>query len=240
MVLIMAVFHLPLATPSWFTGRLWLLRLGYYKLTRPKEQADDWVWIVDHTVQLGPEKCLVILGMRLRALPVRGICLRHEDVEPIAVCPVTQSNGEVVYQQLEASSKKTGIPRAIMSDHGSDLKAGVEKFCHEHSETSSIYDIKHKTATVLKRALQEDTRWHAFTHEAAQTKNRVQQTALAFLAPPNQRTKARYMHREILITWGRKTLTFLDTHEREGTHELPQDHLEGISSKIRGCKPLPS
>ena len=60
MVLIMAVFHLPLATPSWFTGRLWLLRLGYYKLTRPKEQADDWVWSVDHTVQLGPEKCLVI------------------------------------------------------------------------------------------------------------------------------------------------------------------------------------
>ena len=125
MVLIMAVFHLPLATPSWFTGRLWLLRLGYYKLTRPKEQADDWVWIVDHTVQLGPEKCLVILGIRLRALPVRGICLRHEDVEPITVCPVTQSNGEVVYQQLEASSKKTGIPRAIISDHGSDLKAGV-------------------------------------------------------------------------------------------------------------------
>ncbi len=60
MVLIMAVFHLPLATPSWCTGRLWLLRLGYYKLTRPKEQADDWVWMVDHTVQLGPEKCLVI------------------------------------------------------------------------------------------------------------------------------------------------------------------------------------
>jgi len=42
--------------------------------------------------------------------------------------------------------------------------------------------------------LHEDTRWHAFTHEATQTKNRVQQTALAFLAPPNQRTKARYMN----------------------------------------------
>ena len=236
MVLIMAVFHLPLATPSWFTGRLWLLRLGYYKLTRPKEQADDWVWIVDHTVQLGPEKCLVILGIRLRALPVRGICLRHEDVEPIAVCPVTQSNGEVVYQQLEASGKKTGIPRAIISDHGSDLKAGVEKFCHEHAETSSIYDIKHKTAAVLKRALQEDTRWHAFTHEATQTKNRVQQTALAFLAPPNQRTKARYMNIESLITWGRKTLTFLDTHEREGAHELPQDHLEAQLGWLRGFR----
>jgi hypothetical protein len=88
----------------------------------------------------------------------------------------------------------------------------------------------------LKRALQEDTRWHAFTHEATQTKNRVQQTALAFLAPPNQRTKARYMNIEILITWGRKTLTFLDTHEREGAHELPQDHLEAQLGWLRGFR----
>lgn len=60
MALIMSMFALPVATPSWSTGRLWLLRLGYDKLTRPKAQADDWVWMVDHTVQLGPEKCLVI------------------------------------------------------------------------------------------------------------------------------------------------------------------------------------
>ena len=71
--------------PAWFTGRLWLLRLGYYKLTRPKEQTEDWVWIVDHTVQLGKEKCLVILGVRLSALPIEGHCLSHEDVEPIAL-----------------------------------------------------------------------------------------------------------------------------------------------------------
>ena len=38
----------PLETvPSWFSIRLWLLRLGYYKLMRPKQIADDWCWIVD-------------------------------------------------------------------------------------------------------------------------------------------------------------------------------------------------
>ncbi len=54
---VMNVFELPWATPSWYTGRLWLLRLGYSKLTRAQTQADDWVWIVDHTVQVGNEKC---------------------------------------------------------------------------------------------------------------------------------------------------------------------------------------
>lgn len=30
------VFELPEVAPAWYTGRLWLLRVGYYKLTRPK------------------------------------------------------------------------------------------------------------------------------------------------------------------------------------------------------------
>lgn len=67
--------ELSLSTPSWFSGRLWLFQLGYFKLTRPKERAGDWVWIVDHTVQLGAEKCLVILGIRLSNLPAPGDCL---------------------------------------------------------------------------------------------------------------------------------------------------------------------
>jgi len=109
------------AAPSWYTGRLWRLRVGYYKLTRPKEKATDWVWIVDQTVQMGTEKCFVILGLRLSALPPPGTCLRHEHLEPIALSPVKQSNGEVVYQQLIQAAAQTGVPREILSDAGPDV-----------------------------------------------------------------------------------------------------------------------
>lgn len=207
--------HLPLTAPTWSTGRFWILRLGYYKLTRAKEQADDWVWIVDHTVQVGDEKCLVILGLRLSALPAVGQCLRHQDVEPIALIPVEQSNGAVVYQQLEAQVAKTGLPREIISDHGTDLKAGLEQFKQAHPETGVIYDIKHKTATLLKRELGGDPTWQAFAHQANQTKRQVQQTGLAALAPPGQRTKARYMNVEVLIEWGHRALAFLEPWENQ-------------------------
>jgi len=100
---------------------------------------------------------------------------------------------------VEDSIIKTGIPREILGDHGSDLKAGVERFCQQHPETWSIYDIKHTTAVVLKHELHEDLRWQEFTGVATHTKQRVQQTALAFLAPPNQRTKARSMNLESLL-----------------------------------------
>ncbi len=101
---------------------LWLLRLGYYKLTRPKIQANDWVWIVDHTIQLGCEKGFVILGIRLCNLPPAGNCLKHEDVEAITLSPVTQSNGEVVTELLEKSIAKTGVPRMIVGDYGSSFQ----------------------------------------------------------------------------------------------------------------------
>lgn len=212
---ILSSLQLALIVPTWHTGRLWLLRLGYYKLTRSKEQADDWVWIADHTVQIGAKKCLVILGLRLSALPGAGQCLSHQDVEPIALLPVEKSNQDVVYQQLEATIGKTGVPRLVVGDHGPDLKAGVERFCQEHPETSFVYDIKHKTAAVLKHELAQDETWLEFTRLAAQTKHRVQQTTLVSLAPPNQRTKARYMNVNVLVRWGQGLLAFLDRQQTE-------------------------
>ena len=55
---------------------------------RPKQQAEDWVWIIDHTVQSGVEKCLLVLGVRLSDLTAPNFILNHEDVEPIALYPV--------------------------------------------------------------------------------------------------------------------------------------------------------
>ena len=50
-------FAMPQDIPSWDSGRLWLMRIGYYKLHRAKTQADDWIWIIDFSVQLGKETC---------------------------------------------------------------------------------------------------------------------------------------------------------------------------------------
>jgi len=208
--LVVTTLGLPLRCPSWSAGRLWLLRLGYYKLTRPKEAAADWVWIVDHSLQLGREKCLVIPGVRLSTLPASERCLGHSDVEPLALLVVKQSNGPVVYQQLEATMAQTGQPRAIVADKGTDLHAGIQQFCQAHPETDDIYDLKHKTAAVLRQELADEPAWQEFSRRAAQTKRQVQQTALAALAPPQQKSKARYMNVDTLLDWGQTMRRWLD------------------------------
>ena len=206
--------------PAWSSTRLWLLRVGYDKLTRTKEEGSDWVWIVDHVVQTGAEKCLLIVGIRLSAVPAVGEYLTHADVEPIAVYPVTQSNGEIVYQQLEEARKQTGVPREILSDQGSDLHKGIRQFCQAHPETSFIYDVKHKVAAVLKRELGAERAGQEFSCVAGQTSQRVQQTALAALAPPRQRRKGRYMNVAELVGWGVRMLQYL---EEEGSQRQEWD-----------------
>jgi hypothetical protein len=195
--------------PDCSTGRLWLLRIGLAALLRPKIVAEDWVWMVDHSVQIGQCKCLVILGVRQSELP-EGQPLRHQDMELIALEPMTSATKETVLRCLEDAVAKTGIPRAIMDDHGADLHGGVTMFMGRHPQTVELYDIKHKAACLLKARLERDQWWNSFASKSGQTKSAVQQTELAFLAPPTQRSKARFMNVYELVDWGRKTLAFVD------------------------------
>ncbi len=114
--------------PHWTTGRLWLLRLGLAALLRPKPIAADWVWMVDHSIQVGQTKCLVVLGIRLSDLPVRR-ALCHEDMELIALEPMKDSTKETVAVCLEDAVIRTGVPRVILGTErgrtsgGSDMPA---------------------------------------------------------------------------------------------------------------------
>lgn len=202
--------RLDVAVASYYSVRLWLLRLGLYRLSRPKTQADDWMWIADHTMQLGERKCLIILGIRQSAWDDQDRVLSHEDVDLIDLVPVTESNGKVVYRQLQAAAVKTGVPRAIISDHGGDLHAGIERFRRAHPTTAWLYDIKHKTACLLKHALEHDASWQGFVAKVHRFKQQVSLTELAALAPPQQRSKARYMNADVLVDWARESLLTLD------------------------------
>lgn len=195
------------------TVRLWLLRLGLYQLSRPKPQADDWMWILDHTMQMGERKCLIIVGIRQSTWDAEDRCLSHKDLELIDLQPVTESTGEVVYRQMEAATSKTGVPRAIISDEGRDLHRGIALFRQVHPSTAWLYDIKHKTACLLKHELQGDASWQAFVEGINHFKRRVSLTPLACLSPPQLRGKARYMSVDVLVEWAEKSLALLPRPE---------------------------
>lgn len=198
-------------TPSHNTGQMWLLRLGLFELLRPKGVAEDWVWIMDHTTQVGVQKCLLIVGIRLATWQAEQRPLEHRDLQFIALEPVQKSDGAVVHRQLQAAVEKTGIvPRSILSDEGTDLKGGVEAFCAEHPSTVRTLDIAHQTAKLVRRELESDSRWAEFYRQAGGARQRLAQTPLAHLLPPTPRAKARYMNLDELVAWGEQVLRCVD------------------------------
>jgi len=191
------------------SGRLWLLRIGLFRLTCRKQEADDWVWMIDHTLQLGPYKCLVIIGIRLSAWD-RARPLTHEDMTLLNLTPMEQSSGERVEEQLKAAARTTGLPRAVVSDQGTDLKRGVQLFQEDHPQVRHQHDMKHKNALLLKKELERDPRWVEFVKQANRAKLATTQTSLAFLNPPGLKIKARYMNLDTLVDWATRALAYLE------------------------------
>lgn len=185
--------------PSHKTVARWLTQIGLYKLNRPKQKADDWVLIIDNSVQIGTKKCLVILGVRLNQFQRKA--LTFEDMEMLVMELHDQSNAKTVCKALEKAQQKVGKVVMVCADDGPDLRKGVAFFCKKYC-VGRIFDIVHKIGTFLKKVLEKDPEWIAFASAAAEAKKKMQQTKAAHLAPPNQRTKSRFLNIEILVHWG--------------------------------------
>lgn len=116
------------AAPTHTTVLNWLYRCGLYVLQRAVERRTDWVWIADHTIAVGPLKCLVILGLPASALEPLGYRPSHRDLQVLAVECTVQSTGEWVAAVFARVAQRCGDPLQIVADAGSDLRKGIAVF----------------------------------------------------------------------------------------------------------------
>lgn len=200
-----------LAVPGSTTVLNWLYRCGLALLQGMPERREDWIYVIDHTVALGEAKCLVILGIPVKALAHCGYSPPHQAMRVLAVEVTTHSTGAWVAGVLAQTGARTGMPVQIVADHGSDLHKGIALFQEQHAPGClETYDISHRIATLLKAELSQDARWTALLAHCATTLSTFQQTDLACLLPPRQRTKARYMHLDAHVDWAERLLAYYD------------------------------
>ena len=224
--IVFKVFEIARKTPHWTTIRGWMQRLGHGVLTAPTEKADDWVWLMDHSVQIGQEKTLVVLGVRAAQLPPAGQALKHEDVYPLAVVPRVSWKREDVHVALAELVKERGVPRAVVTDHGTDLLGGIQLLQQQHPKVVELYDFKHKAACCLKALLEKDEQFQQFQTHLGQTRSAIQQTELGFLTPPGPKPKARFMNLGPSLAWASKMLRLLDHPSPKAHHWVTRQRLE--------------
>src|SRR5947209_6973898 len=209
-------FHLDVPVPSFTTIRAWVLRLGCWALVRPLPQDVLWLWIIDHTIQIGAKKLFLIVGCPLSDVPFGQRCLSLADLRLVALVPMEQSNQYLVAAELEKAAQRTPAPRLIVSDQGGDLVKGIEHFQQRHGHTAAVGDIAHRGANVLENRWERDPRWQELLQQLAQTNQQIRQTPDAFLLSPTVRNKARFMNVGPLLRFARRVLLLL-------TREIPNE-----------------
>ncbi len=161
--------------------------------------------------------------------------------------------GEIICEALQRSEARGGTIVQTCGDGGGENVCGIRLFREsvaasptreipfEENSINSLgsserlqkgrvilhaYDVPHKLACILRSLMKENKQWQAFISAAATSKSKVQLSDAAHLAPPNQRSKSRYMNLEELVTWGVRALDLVKRHAtvmREGLKSLNTD-----------------
>ena len=199
--------------PCATTVRSWVLRLGYAHLTRPLSHDHRWVWLIDHTLQIGSTKLFVIVGVPLDRVAFGVRPLQLADLQLVAMVPMEDASQERVAFELEKAIDRTGVPRQIVADGATNLQKGITRFQERHPRTVSVPDAAHHAANLLKFYWDNDPRWQAFTRRINETATAIRQTRSAHLLAPKLRNKARYMSVGAFVRFGRLLLRKLGEAE---------------------------
>lgn len=195
-------------TPHMSTIRKWFLRVGIYELERKKEYRNDWIFIIDTTIELGNQKALVILGISQKQFQEKiencSGSLTHQDVNILALEIMKSTRGELIEKKLDELIEKVGNPIQIVADHASDLASGIKRYQQNHQEVIYTHDVTHGMALILKHELSKTQKYQAFLKKCHQCRQELQQTELSFLSPPKPRSKCRYFNVERLVNWAIK------------------------------------
>ena len=185
----------------------WSLRLGLGLLTKVQAITKPWVAIIDHSIDIGTKKALVVLRVEVDALSQRGSAIRLEDCECIGLTVSDKVTGDTLCLELEAIFNHAGKPVAIIKDRDATLNKGVRLWSDQQENPApTIDDIGHTIATALKAQFEKLDIYKRFTALVSHGAKCLRQTELAFLMPPKLRSKGRFQSIGQLGEWAEKML----------------------------------
>ena len=227
---ILALFHATgHGSSNWiphFTSVInWTLRLGLGLLEQVKPTTRPWIAIIDHSIDIGTKKALVVLRVTTDALSKREKAIRLEDCECIGLTIAEKVDGESISKELETIFNKAGTPLAILKDCDRTLQKGVKQWADRQDTIIYIIDdLGHVMASALKAQFEKTEEYKRFTTLVSSGAKKLRQTDLAFLTPPKLRTKGRFQSIGKLAKWGEKMLNVL----KEEKSDQPGDTLERL------------
>lgn len=193
----------------------WTLRLGLGLLKQVSPIVEPWLAIIDHSIDVGTKKVLVVLRVKMDALANRKGAVRLEDCECIGMKVCEKVNGDTLSLDLESIFNQAGTPLAVIKDNDYTLQKGVRLWSEKQDKiVHVIEDIGHVIATALKKQFGESKGYKRLTTATTKGAKRLRQTEFAFLVPPKLRTKGRFQNISKLGKWADKMIDVLGVKGR--------------------------
>jgi hypothetical protein len=223
--LVFEALGLEIKVPSHDSVKHWCKRVGLSHIKRLRKRYKDWLWIVDHSNQIGQEKVLVILGIPASQLPRDGQTLSLDQLQVLAIVPGKSWSRDDVREVYRKTAKAFGTPRYVVCDGAVELRDSVDVLKKNGKRVVVLRDFKHYAANRLESLVGRSENFKSFCKEMGLTRSRVQQTALAHLTPPSLKTKARFMNMGPIVRWAKLILFTFDNIDSELLREADRQLL---------------
>lgn len=197
----------------------WVKKLGLYQLNKPKEKADDWIIILDHSIQLGQDKLFVVLGIRESDIDFSRP-LQYQDLTPLLITSKTKWTGEIIKIILKELESKLGKIKYAVGDYGSDLRKGLELAGILH-----MHDVTHRIGLIVEKLLGTDVLFIDLTKCMSEIRVKLAQTQSAPIIPPRQRKKSRYLNIAPISNWATRALQLAENKSLDQDDQAIADNL---------------
>jgi hypothetical protein len=224
----------------------WVIRLSIVRIEAarslkglPLSQApftNGLIWMLDISIGLGTGKMLAVLAFDAHHHQCTPGALSLEHVHCIGVRVADAWAGETIAELLGRLIAQMGRPVAYLKDGGSDLHKAVALLRDKGLSSPCLDDISHAVAGMLKRAYQEHPAFETFLSACGRVSGKLKHTMLACLAPPNVRTKARFMNVHRLFTWADRLLKLSPAGGAKSGSTLAK--LRACLDQLPACKAL--
>ncbi len=207
-------------TPCNTTLTNWVLKIGYHELTRPKIKADDWIILLDHSIQIGSEKVMVVYGIRQSEI-MFDRALQYKALTTMSIISKKKWKATDVADEIKKIEKEIGTIKFAVGDYNGNLKKGLQLCGIKH-----IHDITHWLALAVEKLYKNDEQYKSFCLKMSDLRSKFLQSDIAHIIPTKQRSKSFYQNIKSISDWAIKSLRFVEGNS--STSEKYKKEIENL------------
>lgn len=182
--------------------------MGLYHIQKPKLQDDDWVIILDESIEFGNEKMLAILGTREKDIDFNRP-LHYHDLECLDLKISSSWKGEDIKEVINQTREHIGGIKYAIADMGNAIKKSLKL-----SEIPHVEDLTHKLSWIIKQIYGNDQEFINYTKKLAYLRGSIPLSKLSYILPPAQRANSRFMNLKPMLDWSNSVISLLKTDKQ--------------------------